>query len=160
MSNKKIKRKIKRVDTSIFNEYWFEITIIFLLIFGLFLLIEDLEIKEILKEKGLILKSAIMNFLSSFFGFIIKWIKNMEVSDIVGVLSIMVAGLMLGWRFRQRFISNHEHIYDCPDCESSLQRIHATFWHKLIHTILRVKVKNYKCSKCSFKGYRISLLRK
>ena len=160
MNIQKIRRKIKRTDNSFLKIYWYEITVIFLITFGLFLLVDDIKIKEIIIQKGKLIINGIINVIISILIFLKSWIINIKVSDIIGLFLVMIAGLMVSLRFRQRFIFKYEHIYECPECESSLQRIHSTLKHRLIHLIMRLKVKNYKCSKCSYIGFRISKLRK
>ena len=103
----KQKRKgiIKPRHNSFHKEYSFEIKVILLFTLGIFLLVEDLEIKQYIFE----------TIRTIFFtiGLGIKWlrdsilflIKQFEVSDIVGISLILYVVYLVAHRWRVRMIN-------------------------------------------------------
>ena len=122
----KQKRKgiIKPRHNSFHKEYSFEIKVILLFTLGIFLLVEDLEIKQYIFE----------TIRTIFFtiGLGIKWlrdsilflIKQFEVSDIVGISLILYVVYSVANRWRDRMIERYMDLHSCPQCESDeIQRM-------------------------------------
>ena len=122
----KQKRKglIKPRHKSFHKEYSFEIKVVLLFTLGIFLLVEDLEIKQYIFEA----------IRTTFFtiGLGIKWfrdsilflIKQFEVSDIVGISLILYVVYLVANRWRGRMINRYMDLHSCPQCGSDeIQRI-------------------------------------
>jgi len=142
---------------SFFREYDYEILIVVLIGLGIFLLVEDLEIKHYMYL-------GMQWFLFSI-GDIIKNIRDniillfemdiFELSDLVGISLILFALYLAARRWREREIERYAEIKDCPDCGGKLQRIQRTSKQKIISFLYAAQVKNYGCRKCAFKGIRM-----
>ncbi|MBT3180528.1 MAG: hypothetical protein HOB40_03370 [Candidatus Marinimicrobia bacterium] len=145
----------KPKQKSYFKEYNFEITVILLIGLGVFLLIEELEIKHYLYE--------IVKTILFFIGDIIKVFRNgtffiinkFEISDLVGISLIIFALFLVANRWRQRMIERYELLKDCPNCGGNLIRIRRDFNHKILGILYFVNVKHYNCKACNFKGIKL-----
>ena len=123
----KRKELVKPRHNSFHKEYSFEIKVVLLFTLGIFLLIEDLEIKQYIFE----------TIRTIFFtiGLGIKWlrdsilylIKQFEVSDIVGISLILYVVYLVANRWRDRMIDRYMDLHSCPQCGSDeIQRIKKT----------------------------------
>ena len=147
---RKRKKSGKKQAPSFFEEYKFEITITLMIIVGVFLLIENMEISQTI---FLLLKTIIF-----FFADTIKVIRKLiydlfhwlEISDLVGVVLILLAGLLVAIRTRIRLLSEYQKISQCQNCDSQnkLKRIKKRMKHRLINIILRLRVYYYQCDNC------------
>jgi len=146
---------VKSNQKSYFREYNFEITVVSLIALGIFLIVEDLEIKY-----------YIYQIVKGFFfgiGHIIKLIKNgaiylvsqFETSDLVGISLILLAIFLLAGRWRDRIIERHVTLTECPNCGGHLVRTHRELNHKIMSFIYFVTVKHYHCKVCKYKGIKM-----
>ncbi len=152
---KKRKAISKKRSNSFIQEYNFEITVILLFSLGIFLLVEDLEIKHYIA-------TFIRNILFGFISIIefirdkiIFTVKRIELSDIVGISFILLAFYLITNRWRERMIGRYSLSLNCPHCEHKLHRVHKTIYQKFLSFSFYLKVKNYKCNKCSYKGIKL-----
>ena len=154
----KQKRKglIKPRHNSFHKEYSFEIKVILLFTLGIFLLVEDLEIKQYIFE-------AIRTIFFTL-GLGIKWfrdsilflIKQFEVSDIVGISLILYVVYLVANRWRDRMIDRYMDLNSCPQCGSDeIQRIKKNWKHKVMGIIYFAKVKHYQCKQCGHKEIKL-----
>jgi len=150
-------KKHKR-QGSFISEYNYEITIVVLIALGIFLLVEDLEIKHYMYL-------GLRWFLFSI-GDIIKGIRDniilllekdlFELSDLVGISLILFALHLAAKRWRDREIERYSELSICPNCGGKLQRVQRTPKQKIISFFYVAQVKNYSCRKCEFKGIKMS----
>ena len=154
----KQKRKglIKPRHNSLHKEYSFEIKVVLLFTLGIFLLIEDLEIKQYIFEA--------IRTIFFIIGFGIKWfrdsilflIKQFEVSDIVGISLILYVVYLVAHRWRERMIDRYMDLHSCPQCGSDeIQRIKKNLKHQVMGIIYFVKVKHYQCKQCGHKEIKL-----
>ncbi|MDP6167104.1 MAG: hypothetical protein QGF54_00110 [Candidatus Marinimicrobia bacterium] len=150
-------KKHKR-QGSFISEYNYEITIVVLIALGIFLLVEDLEIKHYMYL-------GLRWFLFSI-GDIIKDIRDnvilllekdlFELSDLVGISLILFALHLAAKRWRDREIERYSELSICPNCGGKLQRVQRTPKQKIISFFYVAQVKNYSCRECEFKGIKMS----
>ncbi len=150
-------KKHKR-QGSFISEYNYEITIVVLIALGIFLLVEDLEIKHYMYL-------GLRWFLFSI-GDIIKGIRDnvilllekdlFELSDLVGISLILFALHLAAKRWRDREIERYSELSICPNCGGKLQRVQRTPKQKIISFFYVAQVKNYSCRECAFKGIKMS----
>ena len=150
-------KKHKR-QGSFIREYNYEITIVVLIALGIFLLVEDLEIKHYMYL-------GLRWFLFSI-GDIIKGIRDniilllekdlFELSDLVGISLILFALHLAAKRWRDREIERYSELSICPKCGGKLQRVQRTPKQKIISLFYVAQVKNYSCRECAFKGIKMS----
>ncbi|MDP6614955.1 MAG: hypothetical protein QF835_08050 [Candidatus Marinimicrobia bacterium] len=157
VKERKVIKKHKR-QGSFISEYNYEITIVVLIALGIFLLVEDLEIKHYMYL-------GLRWFLFSI-GDIIKDIRDnvilllekdlFELSDLVGISLILFALHLAAKRWRDREIERYSELSICPDCGGKLQRVQRTPKQKIISFFYVAQVKNYSCRECEFKGIKMS----
>ena len=137
------------------QEYNFEITVVVLLALGIFLLVEDMEIKHYLYI-----------FIKAIFfaiGKVIKWlrdgtifvVKQFEVSDLVGISLILLAVILIANRWRERMIERFTQLNNCPECGGHIHRIRRNLKQTVLSVVYFVDVKHYHCKSCSYKGIKL-----
>ena len=154
----KQKRKglTKPRHNTFYKEYSFEIKVIILFTLGIFLLVEELEIKQYIFEFIRIIFFAIGNGVKWSRDSIIFLIKQFEVSDIVGISLILYVFYLVANRWRDRMVDRYSDLDKCPKCGSSeIHRIRKDWNHKILSILYFVNVKNYQCKKCSRKEMKL-----
>ena len=149
-------KKQKRQESFI-REYNYEITIVVLIALGIFLLVEDLEIKHYMYL-------GLRWFLFSI-GDIIKGIRDnvilllekdfFEVSDLVGISLILLALHLAAKRWRDREIERYSELSTCPKSGGKLQRVQRTPKQKIISFFYAAQIKYYGCRECEFRGIKM-----
>ena len=152
---RKHRRRSKRHERSFLNHFWFEILIAFLFLFGVFLLFEDMELKSMIFHGVLGIFRGISNAFSSFLSAILGGLTVIETSDIVGTILIIIALILLAFRARQKAIERYGELTSCPECNGDLIHIHRNRLQRITSTLLRLKIRRYRCKECSFEGLRI-----
>ena len=147
---RKRKKPVNKEKKSFLKENNFEITILSMIILGVFLLVEKMELSQTI---FLILKTIIFLFAD-----MIKAIRNkiydilhwLEVSDLVGIILIVFAGFLVTMRTRIRLLSKYQKISECPECaeKNKLKRIQKKLKHRIINIVLRLRVYYYQCENC------------
>ena len=158
---RKRKKPNNSKNISFFTEYSFELTVISMVIFGIFLLVENMEISQTLFKLG---KNVLF-----FFADLIKFARDalfniskvLELSDMVGLILILFAFYLILIRIRIRLLTTYPKSYECQHCDSSskLKRIQKKFKHRIIHFVLRLRVYYYQCQDC-YKKQLIILTKK
>ena len=139
-----------------YEEYSFEIKVVILFTLGIFLLVEELEIKQYIFEFIRIIFFAIGNGIKWLRDFILFLIKQFEVSDIVGISLILYVIYLVANRWRDRMIERYLDLNSCPKCGTSeMHRIKKDWNHKLLSVLYFVNVKHYQCKKCSHKEIKL-----
>ena len=154
----KQKRKglIKPRHNLFHKEYSFEIKVILLFALGIFLLVEDLEIKEYIFEAIRTLFFTVGLGIKWFRDSILFLIKQFEVSDIVGISLILYVVYLVANRWRDRMINRYMDLHSCPQCGSNeIQRIKKNWKHQVMDIIYFVKVKHYQCKQCGHKEIKL-----
>ena len=138
-----------------YQEYNFEITVVVLISLGVFLLIEDLEIKHYLYEFIKVIFFTIGNFIKLFRDGSIFIINKFEISDLVGISLILLAIFLIANRWRERLIERYSILRNCPDCNGDLQRIKRDFNQKVTGLFYFLTVKNYRCKSCNYTSFKL-----
>jgi membrane-bound ClpP family serine protease len=138
-----------------YQEYNFEITVVLLIALGVFLLVEELEIKHYLYEFIKVIFFTIGNFIKFLRDTSIYIIDKFEISDLVGISLILLAIFLIANRWRERMIERYSVLKNCPDCNGDLQRIKRDFNQKMTGYIYFLTVKNYHCKSCNYTGFKL-----
>ena len=137
------------------QEYNFEITVVVLLALGIFLLVEDMEIKHYLY----IVIKAIFFAIGKIFKLLMNGafflVKQFEVSDLVGISLILLAIILIANRWRERMIDRFSQLNNCPECGGHIHRIRRNLKQKVLSVVYFVNVKHYHCKSCSYKGIKL-----
>ena len=143
------RKKIKRRRNSLIKRYSFELLILFLILTGVFLLVENMEIKSTI----IYYVTGLMKFGLQFFQSIITslsgFIQSREGSDIIGMGLIFLAIILLYFRYRKMILTEWNSGKNCPGCESKMVRKKKESKHKILAKIFFLKVRHYSCAKCN-----------
>ena len=147
---RKRKKPLDKKRESFYKEYNFEITVLSMIILGVFLLVEQMEISQTIfnfVKKIIFLFADMIKAIRDKFYEIFNWI---EVSDLVGLILIGFAGFLITIRTRIRLLTKYQKIRECPECKPGfkLKRIQKKLKHRIIHIILRLRIYNYQCQNC------------
>ena len=138
-----------------YNEYNFEITVVILIALGIFLLVEELEIKHYLYEIVKMTLFSVGDFIKLIRNGTMIFVKMFEISDIVGISLILFALYLVVNRWRERMIDRYAFLRECPDCGGDLNRIRRNLNQKLTSLFYFVTVKHYQCKSCNYKGIKM-----
>ena len=159
LSERKRKR-ITKINKSLYRKYNFELIVLGLLLLGFFLLWERWQIKSIVF--GFITKAVrtSVNLIRDISIRIGAVISKVETSDLIGMILILIAVILILNRTRLRIINSHPSLSYCFKCKGDLRRTHRKMKHKLLEILLFCKVKCYSCRKCSLDGIEIVTTKK
>jgi len=138
-----------------YQEYNFEITVVLLIALGVFLLVEELEIKHYLYGFIKVIFFTIGNFIKFLRDTSIYIIDKFEISDLVGISLILLALFLIANRWRERMIERYSVLKNCPDCNGDLQRVKRDYNQKMTGFIYFLTVKNYRCKSCNYNGFKL-----
>ena len=143
---------------SFIREYNYEITIVVLITLGIFLLVEDLEIKQYMYRGQLWFLVSIGDIIKGIRDNLILLLEKdlFELSDLVGISLILFALYLAAKRWRDREIERYPDMKECPNCGGKLQRVQRTAKQKIISFFYVAQVKQYTCRECEFKGIKMS----
>ena len=156
MAGKKRERSKKRKIISIVKKYNFEFLIAFLMLLGLFLLLEDFELKKFLKNFSIQIYEGIKYILFLFLNSIFEYILKIESSDIIGLILIFSAIMLMFLRWRNNLIYQYSSSEFCFNCKGKLQRIRRKIKIKIFAFLIRLKIKKYQCIDCKLQSYKIT----
>ena len=132
-----------------------EIAIGVLFVLGVFLLVEDLEIKLFIYHGFVSLFKTLAGMMNDLLQRMGTTIRRIEGSDIVGSIFIALAMILLLYRVRQKAIARYSELSECPECGENLIMAHRNLFQKVISRLFRVKIRRFRCKACDFDGLRI-----
>ena len=156
MPEKKRERSKKRKIISIVKKYNFEFLIASLIFLGLFLLLEDFELKKFLKNISIQIYEDIKYIIFLFINSIFEYLIKIESSDIIGLILIFSAITLMFLRWRNNLIYKYSSSEFCFNCKGKLQRIKRKIKIKVFAFLIRLKVKKYQCKDCKLQSYKIT----
>ncbi len=125
-----------------------ETLIVGLLISGFSLLYTDTPIQVLIHKfiKAIgsnynLIKHTIVSSLQSI-------IYNMEFSDLVGTILIVISLSLMLNRVRNRIIAHSPDSNLCPSCNHKLYRIHRSRGQRMVSKLLYLSSGNYHCIEC------------
>ena len=153
----KQKRKgiTKPKNKAFHKEYSFEIKVIILFTLGIFLLVEDLEIKNYIYAFIRTIFFTIGSGVKIIKDLTIFLIKQFEVSDIVGISLILYVMFLIANRWRERIIDRHTSLTSCMKCGGDIKRVRKNWKHKALGILYFVSVKHYQCKSCMHKDIKL-----
>ena len=153
----KQKRKgiTKPKNKAFHKEYSFEIKVIILFTLGIFLLVEDLEIKNYIYAFIRTIFFTIGSGIKIIKDLTIFLIKQFEVSDIVGISLILYVMFLIANRWRERIIDRHTSLTSCMKCGGDIKRVRKNWKHKAMGFLYFVSVKHYQCNHCMHKDIKL-----
>jgi hypothetical protein len=140
----------------IWQEWWAEILVVALALLAIFLLVEQMDIRQTLFSW---LRGAVrwMEALLGRFGQnLARFVRNTTLSDLVAYVLLVAVIVLVGWRTRYRLLTSPRlSALRCPRCGSELHRIHRRWHHRVLNLFL--PVRRYRCAdrSCGWRGLRI-----
>jgi len=146
------RRKSGRSATRFWSEWRLELTAIVIIGVGVFLLVENLDMSEMVQDWIL----GLLHSLAEIFFAVIDAASGLlRPSNLLG-MALMMAGVgLLIWRTRVR-VARMAHLQatSCPSCGSSaLEKRHRRLWERIVSLI--VPVRRYRCRSCGWSGWRV-----
>ncbi|OQA46820.1 MAG: hypothetical protein BWY52_00525 [Chloroflexi bacterium ADurb.Bin325] len=141
----------------VWQRYRFEIIWALAVAAGLFLLIEDMDIRETLFRWLRGAMGALFRGGAQLSQQIEQMLRRLTASDLIGSLLILAATVALLWRVRWRLRRSETFTaLRCPRCGGSVYRKHRRSGDRLISIF--VPVRRYRCanSECRWQGLRVT----
>jgi len=158
MRNKRKERASKKSIIPIIKKYNFELLIIILIFLGLFLLLEDFELKKFLLDFSIQMYEEMKYIVFYIYNSTFEFILKIETSDIIGLILIISAILLMFLRWRNNLIYNYSSAQFCVNCKGKLQRVKKKIKIRVFSFFTRLKVKKYQCKDCKLQTYKITSL--
>ena len=141
---------MKKIFKNFIKKYYFEVIVFLLIILGLFLLIEDFDLKlfiqSIFSRIYFLLKDSYTFLLGSFSG----GLKLIKLSNLLGFIILFFSFILVLRRWKNRILSNSISSKKCIKCESLSNRVKTSFKSKVLEFIFKLKIRKYQCRKCNF----------
>lgn len=140
--------------------WWVELLTGVFLALAIFLLVERMSIREQMSEWLSRVVAGAGGLVSRLAEGLATFAKNTTLSDLVAYGLILAVVVLLGWRQRQRLLSDPRRTaMVCPECGSELHRIHRHTLDRIIGVY--VPVRRYQCKNhdCRWRGLRVKTTR-
>jgi predicted RNA-binding Zn-ribbon protein involved in translation (DUF1610 family) len=140
----------------IWQDWWAEILVAVLAMLAIFLLVEQMDIRQTLfswLRSGVAGLEALLGNLGQG---LTRFVRNTTLSDLVAYLLLVAVIVLVGWRTRYRLLTNPRlSELRCPRCGGELHRIHRRWRHRVLNLVL--PVRRYRCAdqSCGWQGLRI-----
>ena len=156
MKSRKSNRNSKK--SKFWRKYNFEILIFSLIIIGIFLIIEDLNIKNSILSAYIQIYDFLIKLFLTLYVTLTTLLYGVENSDLFGLSLIVFAIFLILLKWRQNLLNQHSIYEVCGDCNSRIHRIKRRKIIKIFAYIFRLKIKRYQCTACNQVGYIIRSL--
>jgi hypothetical protein len=137
----------------IIREYRFELLAVLLAVLGVFLLLEQFQIRITVANAF----RWLVNLLETALASLSAYLSKFTLSDMIGWILILGTSVLILWRVRYRFLhSENWRATVCPRCEGELERVHRTAFDRLVEKLFLPRARRYRCSnaKCNWSGLR------
>ena len=156
MKSKKSSRKSKK--SNFWRKYNFEIVIFSLIVIGIFLIIEDFNIKNSILNAYIQIYNYIIKLFFALYVALTTLLYGVENSDLFGLGLIVFAIFLILLKWRQNLLNEYSIYEVCRHCNNRIHRIKRRKRIKIFAYIFRLKIKRYQCTACNQVGYIIRSL--
>ena len=153
MKSKKSNRKSKK--SKFWRKYDFEIVIFSLIAIGIFLIIEDFNIKNSILNAYIQIYDSIIKLFLTLYMALTTLLYGVENSDLFGLGLIVIAIFLILLKWRQNLLNEYSIYEVCRYCNNRIHRIKRRKRIKIFAYIFRLKIKRYQCTACNQVGYII-----
>ena len=144
------------------NKFWqkynFEIFVFFLVFIGIFLIVENFNIKESVSNTYILIRNYLNKAFLELYLIFTTLLYSVENSDLFGLGLIVFAIFLIFLRWRQQLINEYSTYEVCRLCNSRIHRIKRKKRIKIFAYIFRLKIKRYQCTACNQIGYIVRSL--
>jgi hypothetical protein len=141
----------------IFREYWVEFLALVIAATGVFLVVKEFSIREVLR----LVYHTVIAYLGSWAQSVSTSANNtiaqFSTSDLLGGVLVLAGLAFVIWRGRYHFYrSEYWKAVNCPKCGSKLHRIHRNSWDRFLSRTLLLGARRYQCEnpECGWSGLR------
>jgi len=152
--------RARQLVAHLWSEWRVEILVLLLVALAVFLLVEQMQIRQTL----LVWLRQAFQALGDLGGGIRQWlvgfVQNTTLSDLTGYALLLIALAFVVWRTRWRLMTIPRFTESkCPYCGSDLHRIHRRWRDRVLG--LYVPLRRYRCGNrdCRWEGLRVSSAR-
>ena len=156
MKSKKSNRKSKKSE--FWKKYNFEIVIFSLIVIWIFLIIEDLNIKNSILNTYIQIYNYLIKLFLTLYVALTTLLYRVENSDLFGLGLIVFAIFLILLKWRQNLLNEYSTYEVCRYCNNRIHRIKRRKRIKIFAYIFRLKIKRYQCTACNQVGYIIRSL--
>ena len=156
MKSKKSNRKSKK--NKFWKKYNFEIVIFSLIAIGIFLIIEDFNIKNSILNAYIQIYDFLIKLLFTLYVTLTTLLYGVENSDLFGLGLIVFAIFLILLKWRENLLNEYSIYEVCRYCNNRIHRIKRRKRIKIFAYIFRLKIKRYQCTACNQIGYIIRSL--
>lgn len=140
----------------IWQGWWVEIVVGVLVLLAIFLLVEQMNIRETLFTWLLAAVDGVQNLVADFVRGLVRFVQGTTLSDMVAYVLILVVVILIAWRTRYRILANpHLAQIQCPRCGGDLHRIHRRWYHRLLNLVIPSRRYGCKDPACGWRGLRV-----
>ena len=156
MKSRKSNRKSKK--SKFWKKYYFEILIFSLIVIGIFLIIEDFNIKNSILNAYIRIYDSLIKLFLTLYVALTTLLYGVENSDLFGLGLIVFAIFLILLKWRQNLLNEYSIYEVCRYCNNRIHRIKRRKRIKIFAYIFRLKIKRYQCTACNQIGYIIRSL--
>jgi hypothetical protein len=140
----------------IWQDWWVEIVVAILILLAVFLLVEQMNIRETLYAWLLAAADGVQGLLAAFARSLVRFVEDTTLSDLVAYALLLVVLVLVAWRTRYRLLTNPRLAQiQCPRCGGDLHRIHRRWYHRLVDLVIPSRRYGCKNPACGWRGLRI-----
>jgi hypothetical protein len=127
----------------------------FLVLAGVFLMVEPFEIREALLSAITKIVNAILSTINQVLIGAGNRAASLTTSDLIGIMLVLLAGGVIVWRIRHRFITGKRWAIDiCPKCTKPIMRVHRNWRDRFLSATFLPGARRYRCTDptCGWSG--------
>jgi len=141
------------------REYYIELLAVIVCLVGLTMVVLHVDFRNATVKMINVFISVLQNIFLSIFQRVEKNITHFTLSDMFGLIIIIIALAFLYWRVRYRILLRlrwTEH--RCPLCQEAVHRIHRSKVDRIVNFFLGRPLRRYQCvnEECKWTGLRYS----
>ena len=141
------------------REYYIELLAVVVCLVGVAMIVIHVDFREIIVNMVHLSTSVLQNIFLSIYQGVEKYITNFTLSDLFGLIIIILAFAFIYWRVRYRILQRlrwTEH--RCPKCQETVHRIHRRKTDRILSFFLGRPIRRYQCinKECRWTGLRYS----
>jgi hypothetical protein len=143
------------------KDWWVEILIAVFVALALFLLVEQMQIRQALWAWLLGAGRGLEGLLSHLAQATINRMRQLTLSDLVAYVLLLAAAWLVLWRAKRRAINSPRLTATaCPRCGGEMHRIHRRWYDRVFS--LYIPVRRYQCTEagCHWRGLRVKRSRR
>lgn len=142
---------------SFWKEYWLEMSALGAVALGVFLLVEPFNIREDLQKWFVRTMGNLEQGLSGATLRLVEFVRSFTLSDMTGIILLILAGGVVLWRARVRFLNSAAwKATTCPRCGLPVVRARRNTTDRLVGGFILPHSRRYRCSnkQCGWSGLR------